>query len=78
MQVSGITSKYNKVALHIPLNVAPSTTGLGCQTHEGMCCSWVVVLVWPSVEMLQFGCGRIILKDEKYITEELKIREGVM
>ena len=64
MQDSGITSKYNEVALHIPLNVAPSTTGLGYQTRVGMCCSWVVVLMQPFVVALQFGCERIILQDE--------------
>ena len=78
LQVSEITSKYNETAPRILLNVAPSATGLGCQTQEGMCCSRVVVLVRPSVVALQLGCERITLQDEKSIMEYLKIREGVM
>ena len=69
MQVSEITSTYNKAAPCILLNVGPSTTGLGCQTHEGMCCSRAVVLVRPPVVALQLGCERITLQDEKTIME---------
>ena len=78
MQVSEITSKYNEVSPCILLNVAPSITGLGCQTHEGMCCFRAVVLVRPQVVALQHGCERITIQDEKSITEYLKIREGVI
>ena len=78
MQVSEITSKYNEVSPCILLNVAQSITGLGCQTHEGMCCSRAVVLVRPSVVALQLGRERITIQDEKSITEYFKIREGVM
>ena len=69
MQVLEITSKYNEASPCILLNVAPSTIGLGCQTHEGMCCSRAVVLVRPSVVALQLGWERIILQDEKTITK---------
>ena len=69
MQVSEITSKYNEAAPCILLNVGPSTTGLGCQTHEGMCCSRAVVLVRPSVVALQLWCEKITIQDEKTIME---------
>ena len=73
-----LASKYNEAAQHIPQNIAPSITGLECQTHAGMCGSRAGVLLRASVVTFQFGCERIILQDKKYIIGQLMIREGVM
>ena len=64
-----LASKYNEVAPHIPLNVAPSTIGLECQTRAGN-----VLLLGGSVgaatySNIAIGSERIILQDKKYIME---------